>query len=145
MSDVICEDCKAIIGHALDGHGPRPGAHICFDCWVASHDVDSTEWLHMENRPEDIGQMSPVTTLYVVKRGLYHDVADWAEEDFTVTLVHDDLRDEPVPMLMGNPNRKLSFGRATIDGLYVRGTGRFRLRLDAEGHDPIYTNGFKVT
>lgn len=143
MVDVTCTDCGTKLGEALDGQEPGPRAHGCVDCWMDAMGVER-EWVHLENQPLNIQHMSPITTLYVVKRGLFDAVVD-ADDDLTVTLCHEDLRNAPLPMMMGNPKRKLINGQTQIDGLYVRGTGNFCLRIDATGHDPVYTHSFKVT
>ena len=143
--DILCCDCGTKLGEMVDGSGfLDPTAHSCFDCWHAAQGHASLEWLHVEQQPLDIGHMSPITTVVVVKRGPYDDILE-GDEDLTVSLVHHDLRDAPLPMLMGNPNRKLSGGICRIDGLYVRGTGVFRLKIESPGHDPLHTFSFRVT
>jgi hypothetical protein len=145
MADIVCNDCGEKLGEALVGYDPtQPQPHSCVDCWMESMGVDQQEWMHLENQPSDIQHMSPITTLYVLKRGVFDDVVD-SDDDLHVTLCHEDLRAAPVPMMMGNLRRKLHNGRTHIDGLYVRGTGNFCLRIDTPGCDPLYTHSFKVT
>lgn len=144
--DILCADCDTKLGEVVDGTTKNDLSlhHRCFECGMADMGIDCFEWLHLENQPENIGRMQPITTLSVVKRGPFDDVID-ADVDLTVTLCHEDLRDDPVPMMMGNTARKMIAGRAIIDSLYVRGTGQFCLKIEATGHDPLYTHTFKVT
>lgn len=142
--DITCADCGTKLGEMVDGTGIHdPTAHICFDCGLALQGHEETEWLHVEQHPLDISRMQPITTITVIKRGVYHDIDD-SDEDLTVSLVHHDLRDEPVPMLMGNTKRKLVDGCVQIDGLYVRGPGVFRLQI-ASATETIHTFSFRVT
>lgn len=139
--DITCTDCGTVLGEITGGQ-PDPSAYRCFDCHVDTMDGES-EWLHMEQQPQDINRMMPLTCS-VIKRGYYHDHADWADDELTLELLHEDMRDAPLPMLMGNPVRKMSGGRATFDNLYIRGTGCFRLRFTAPGQEPVYSFSFKV-
>jgi hypothetical protein len=141
--DVTCRDCGTKLGEVLNGSSD-PDAHMCFDCHVSSQGHSATEWLHILNHPQHIGHMSPVTTFSVCMRGPYDDVIPW-DDDMTVELCHEDLRDDPVPMVMGNMVRRMTEGRVTIDNLYIRGLGCFRLRLSVPGLDPICTFSFRVT
>lgn len=143
--DILCADCGTKLGEVVDGTTQRDLslAHRCFDCHLDTLDVEETEWLHLENQPEDIQHMRPITTLQVVKRGVFDDVVD-ADAQLTISLCHEDLRDDPIPMMMGNSQRQMIGGRCQIDGLYVRGVGNFCLKIEAPGHSPIYTHSFKV-
>ncbi|MBV8071867.1 MAG: hypothetical protein JO270_18305 [Acidobacteriaceae bacterium] len=144
--DLLCADCGTKLGEVVDGTTANDLslAHRCFDCHLDTLDIEETEWLHLENQPHDIRHMSPVTTISVVVRGPFDDVLD-RDKEVTVSLQHEDLRDDPLPMLMGNPTRKMNGGRIRFDNLYVRGTGNFCLRFDAPGHVPVYSHSFKVT
>lgn len=145
MKHIHCRDCGAKVGETIEGHEPRPDAHGCVSCWMKHLGHKHTEWLHLNNQPRDVHHMMPLTTLHVVKRGLFQDVMPEANDDIAVSLCHEDLRDAPTPLLMGNLKRKLTNGWTHIDGLYVRGTGNFCLKLEAPGHEPVYTHSFKVT
>lgn len=139
--DIVCTDCSMVLGD-ITGATPDPSAYRCFDCHVAAMHGE-TEWLHIEMQPMSIGRMQPIVCS-VIKRGYFDDLANWADEEVTVEVLQEDVG-APLPMLMGNPVRKMSGGRVKFDNLYVRGTGCFRLRFTAPGHEPVYSFCFKVT
>lgn len=140
--DIVCTDCGMVLGE-ITGGVPDPLAYRCFDCHVETMHGES-EWLHIETQPVDINRMYPVTCT-VMKRGYFDDHADWADEEVTIDVLHEDMRDDALPMLMGNTVRKMAGGRVKFDNLYIRGTGCFRLRFKAPGHEPVYSFSFKVT
>jgi hypothetical protein len=142
--DVTCAGCGTKLGEVEHSEQPDYGdAHACKDCFLAQH--EGSEWLHVDQHPTDVQHMSPVGDVIVHARNIVEDRNHDADDELTLALVHHDLRDGPIPMLMGSTHCRMVNGRAVFTGLYVRGTGCFRFRVDASGHEPTYTLEFRVT